>query len=242
MGGSEAYKRTALHFGGGKDSLACLHLLRPRWHELTVVWLNSGTAFPETVKQMEAVAAMVPHFMEVRSDVMADISAHGWPVDVLPVQNSDIGRQVVGNTGAIKLRTWMECCATNYWAPMQKRMIEMGVTRIIRGQRITEKYKSHVRDGDCVDGVIYEMPLQDWTEEDVFRFLRKNNVQAPAYYAEVKSSLDCWNCTAYMDTKAPQIAYLEKHHPEKHVLVKTKLREIARAACDALTPTLEAAH
>jgi len=37
---------TVLQFSGGKDSLACLYLLKPRWHEIMVLWLSTPAVLP----------------------------------------------------------------------------------------------------------------------------------------------------------------------------------------------------
>jgi len=31
-----------LQLSGGKDSLACLYLLKPKWDDLIVAWVNTG--------------------------------------------------------------------------------------------------------------------------------------------------------------------------------------------------------
>lgn len=226
---------TALQFGGGKDSLATLHLMRPHWDEILVMWLNTGAAFPETIEQMRDVAAMVPNFLEVRTDVHADIADRGWPVDVLPVANSPWGGAISGHEG-IQLRPWIECCARNFWIPMNDAVRAHGITKVIRGQRTSEQYKSPIRSGTTVEGVEYVFPLEDWTEAEVFAYLKKIGVAPPAYYSEVKSSLDCWLCTAFLDVKDAQIGYLATHHPEKHAVVSGKLREMHAAAIEALRP------
>lgn len=219
------YPTKVLQFGGGKDSLACLYLLRSEWDNLTVAWLNTGTAFPETLELMERIKKLVPHFLEVRTDVMADIASQGWPSDVVPVVDTYWGRLGTESTG-IMVRSWTECCARNFWIPLNAKMKEIGAKIIVRGQRNSEVYKSTIRNGHTGDGITYEFPLQDWTEEQVFQFLRDNDVEIPSYYAYTKSSLDCWNCTAYLDAKDSQIEYMRDVHPDKHAVVTDKLRQI----------------
>jgi len=230
---------TALHFGGGKDSLATLYLMRARWPNLVVVWMNTGAAFEETRAQMAAVAAMVPHFLEVRSDVIADIAEHGWPVDVVPVSHTALGKQLTGAEGPT-LRPWTECCASNIWLPMYARMRELGIKRIIRGQRNDEPYRNrNLRDGLALDGFIYEFPLAQWSEDEVFRYLDALGVGVPAYYDEVKSSLDCWCCTAFLDVKDAQVRYLQRHHPERYTVVAAALAAARDAVADASAPLME---
>lgn len=226
---------TALQFGGGKDSLACLYLLREEWDSILVTWMNTGAAFPETIEQMRGIAKMVPHFMEVRADVLSDHEIRGWPVDVLPISHSEFGRMSSGEREP-KLRAWSDCCSANFWFPLHEAMVERGIKKIIRGQRLSEKYKSPIRSGHVVDGIIYEFPLENWTEQQVFDFLKRNGVEIPAYYSELESSLDCWSCTAYLDVKDRQIDYLRKNHPEKYKIVRQRLAKIAEATEDALSP------
>lgn len=59
------HKKVAVEVSGGRDSLACLYLLRPYWNRFWVYWLNSGDSFPEVVQLMERVRARVPHFVEI---------------------------------------------------------------------------------------------------------------------------------------------------------------------------------
>lgn len=227
---------TALQVSGGKDSLATLHLMRPHWDDILVVWLNTGSAFPETHEQMVEIDALVPHFLEVRTDVRADIEAHGWPVDVLPISASPWGALIAGKEDTPRLRPWIECCARNFWLPLHNAMRERGITRVIRGQRTSEQYKSPVRSGTVIDGIEYVFPLEGWSEARVFAYLDEIGVKPPAYYGEVKSSLDCWLCTAYLDVKDAQIAYLKEHHPAKYEVVHGKLGEIAATVREAMKP------
>jgi phosphoadenosine phosphosulfate reductase len=218
---------TVLQFGGGKDSLACLHLLKPRWDDILVVWVNTGAAFPEVIELMDEVRSIVPHFHEVKSDVLSDIERNGIPVDVLPVMHTQFNR-TINSTGPL-MRPWVNCCGKNMWEPLQKAMDEIKPKTIIRGQRLTESYKSAVRHGDVINGIRYEMPIQDWTETMVFDYLRDNGIEIPHYYDYTGTSLDCWNCTAYMDAKVGQVKYMKKYHPEKYQVVLKNLWAIDSA-------------
>jgi phosphoadenosine phosphosulfate reductase len=227
----------ALHFGGGRDSLACLYLLRPRWPEITVVWMNPGAPFPETVAQMEAIKAVVPNFLEVRADVLTNIKNHGWPTDVLPVRNAYWGKQSTGETG-IMMQTWFDCCSNSFWFPMQRKMHELGVTKIYRGQRLSEDYKSPMRSGQIVDGITYEFPLENWSEQQVSDYLTEQGVKIPAHYAHTQKSLDCWCCTAYLDAKLDQLQYLKNRHPDKYEIVAAALTEMRAAVRAAGVPLM----
>ena len=64
LGGHE---RIALQVSGGRDSLACFYLLKDAGllDKVTVYWVNTGDAFPETIEIMDLVRDMTPHFVEI---------------------------------------------------------------------------------------------------------------------------------------------------------------------------------
>jgi phosphoadenosine phosphosulfate reductase len=206
---------TIFQFSGGKDSLVCLHLLKPRLDDILVVWLNSGSAFPEVIELMDEVRSEVPHFHEIRSDVLADVQQFGIPADVVPIANTMFGGQLTG-TGGLKVRSWIECCGRNLWTPMQEFVRQCGATHVIRGQRDSERYKSTVRNGDTVDGITYEFPIEGWSDAQVLEYLMVNGIQIPEYYQYTDTSLGCWNCTAYMDEELGRVRYMKKFHPQKY--------------------------
>src|SRR5687767_12018420 len=68
---------TALWFSGGKDSMACLYLLRDRLSEIAVLWANTGKNYPELLQTVAHAKAMCPHFIEVKTDRDAQWREHG---------------------------------------------------------------------------------------------------------------------------------------------------------------------
>lgn len=229
-----------LQFGGGKDSLACLYLLRDKWPRLIVAWMNTGAAFPETLAQMEKIRTLVPNFVEIKADVLADIQQEGWPSDVVPVRNTPWGKATTGEAG-ITMRSWWNCCTRNFWVPMHAKMLELGATRVYRGQRNDEDYKSPVRSGDKSDGIEYVFPIEGWSERKVAMYLSANDVEVPEHYGQTKKSLDCWCCTAYLDAKLDQLGYLREHHPQKAATVIGKLQQMHNAVTSAAEPVRAAA-
>lgn len=228
-------KTEVLQFSGGKDSLACLYLLRHQWSRLTVCWQNTGDAFPETLEQMERIAAMVPNFLEVTADVRAEILRHGPPTDVLPIKNSAVGKATTDEPG-MKMQSWHECCARSSWIPLQQAMVRIGATVIYRGQRDSEDYKAPLTDGDVIDGVTYRFPIQSWTEAQVEQYLISQGVAIPSHYDFTAKSLDCMHCTAYLDEKLPQLQYLKRFHPAQFAEVRSTLQAIKVAVDKAARP------
>jgi 3'-phosphoadenosine 5'-phosphosulfate sulfotransferase (PAPS reductase)/FAD synthetase len=209
----DRHEKVALQISGGKDSLACLYLMRPYWDKITVFWLNTGSAPPQSVKRMMAIKAMVPNFVEWCSDQPSDIELNGYPVDLLPLRTTNGGSMFEEHDG-IKLQPYMACCANNLWIPMHNAMRELGITLIIRGQRNSDHRKAMIRSGESMDGFEVYFPLQDWSKEDVFAYLAVQGVEVPPHYAYGTSSVDCWDCTAYLYENQGRAAYFRDHEPE----------------------------
>lgn len=219
----------ALEFSGGKDSLACLYMLKDYWHKIIVVWCNTGAAFPETIEQMAKIKAMVPYFLEVKSDQPADIELNGLPVDVLPYSNTEYSNIFEGKNDQ-KMRIFFDCCKNNIWLPMHDAITKLGATLVIRGQKLSDKNKSPVRSGYSFDGIEYLFPLEDMTDDDVYSYLKQINVELPRNYGYIRTSLDCWSCTAYVFENVGKLRYMREHHPEKAAILAGNLAMIKEAA------------
>lgn len=213
------HDRIVLQFSGGKDSLATLHLLKPWWEKIAVVWCNAGDEFPETLEVIERVKQLPINFHEVRPYLAqpASVALHGFPADIVPLKNLRDRPYLTGveNPHRVRVQDYMACCNRLLFEPLQQFAREYEATMIIRGQRFDEPMVGPVRDGEIgPDGVEYFLPLEDWTEEDVFGFLKHRRVEIPAYYREVAHSLDCRTCTAFLDQSLDKLAYLKRRHPE----------------------------
>ena len=222
---------TALQFSGGKDSLACLYLLKPRWSEIVVVWLNSGAVLPEVVAYMEGIKHMVPRFFEVKAK--QTVYERGYPADMVPTRATPGGMLATGrwprDSTTPLFQSRFECCAGTIWQPLKKAMQEIGAKVVIRGQKLADPMRSPIAHGQTVDGIEYQFPLADWTDADVEGYLTEQRVSTVSGSCMPNSSLDWWNCTAYLDESGPKLAYLKAHHPHKHRQVVQVLRALNRA-------------
>lgn len=216
--------KTVLQFSGGKDSLACLYLLEPRWNDITVAWCNSGAAFPEVIEQMQRIKSLVPNFVEIQGQ--QSIAIHGYPADVLPIASTWYGHQFEGRRGFV-FQSRYDCCAAALWTPTLAAMHRMEVTHIIRGEKQADLKRSGLADGAVVGGIAYEFPLSDWTDADVLAYLHEKGIELPANYRHMTTGLDCWNCTAYLDQNAGRLDYMRARHPEKAQIVTAVLKQLA---------------
>lgn len=216
--------QVALQFSGGRDSLAMLLLLWPHLERLTVYYTNSGDAYPETLALAHAVRANVPHFVEIAGAVQETRTRYGWSSDVLPAGSTwHFGKQHI--KGHLPLIDRYDCCFLSIMHPMHERMKADGVTLIFRGQRDCDEPKSHVKNGETVDGLTIMYPIADWSTEQVNAFIRSKGVPLPPYYeAGMTSAPDCMHCTAWLETKADK--YLRTAHPEVASEVTRRLKQI----------------
>ncbi len=214
---------TALQFSGGKDSLACLYLNKHRWDEIYVVWLDTGAAYQETHDYMMGWKERLPHFVHLKSNQPADILQNGWPVDVLPIANTHLGKTITGNTGPL-MQSYLECCAKNIWLPLFQGTVNLGVKTIVKGQRKADRRKSLATDGLQFAGVKFEMPIQEWTDKQVMSYLDEVGAElAPGYKDGEKTGRDCWDCTAYLDDNMRRILNLPR---DRQKIVWDRLCEI----------------
>ena len=228
------HERVALQYSGGKDSLACLYLFREFFDKLTVVWCNTGANFPEIEESIGRLQNMVPNFIEVRSNQPASILERGYPVDVVPVEYTNIG-QTCTTKKPIKLRSYLECCSENVWAPMQQAIEHYGFTAVIRGQRADEGHRAPIKSGYVENGIEYIFPLEDWTAEQVLELLRSHGVDVDNRLGMEHSSLDCWNCTAYCHDSKQRLKYIKSNHPEKYTHIVQLFKQIDDAVTEQMS-------
>lgn len=218
------YRNPALHFSGGKDSLACLYLLRDQLDQITVYWVNTGDSCPETRAVVDAVRPWIPRFVEVQTDVAAWREENGNPTDLVPANAHFLG--VAYGLSPTRLSNRFDCCFANLMKPMHERMLADGVDAVIRGTKMSDTGKVPAEGKTDFYDIL--LPLRDWTHDDVFRFL--DSVGAPKnpiydYFTNI-SAPECMGCTAWWgDGKGK---YLRALHPQAHREHVVKLEKIRR--------------
>lgn len=226
---------TALQYSGGKDSRAVLHMYRDQLKDIIVVWLDAGAPYPEQRAHMAQIARAVPHFLIVKGDQPGQIERNGYPSDVVPMNYSPLGRQfLTGND--FKVQSTFGCCNENIWQPLQKAMVQLGITKIIRGQRDSDDYRNNwFKHGAKLGQFECVSPLESWSEKQVFDYLLENKVEIPEYYKTEMTGRDCWNCTGYLRHNGARIRNLPQ---QQRAEVIRRLGVIKRAV-DSETATAE---
>lgn len=213
----------ALHFSGGKDSLALVYLLRPQWDKLTLYHLDAGDLLPEVREIVASVEAMVPRFVRVNTDSSKWMTAHGLPSDLVPTSSSAMGLMIGASTLPIVDR--FTCCISNIMAPMHRRMLEDGHRLVIRGTKRADLARMPHENGDTGGGYELWLPLLDWSHDDVFAYLHSVDAPICRVYEHKVQSPECATCPAWWSEG--RTAYLRKHHPELFEAYRRKLAAVA---------------
>lgn len=221
------HPRTVLLFSAGKDSAACLKMLRPFLDTVLVAWVNPGNPYPETVDYMSQVQRSVPHFQMVLGHQPAFVREHGHPADVIPFEATPEGRIATRSNGP-RLVPLQQCCRENLWIPAQRCVREYGATGCIRGDKTSDPLSSGILSGMVIDGVEYLFPLADWSDAQVMDYL--GDELPPSYRRGLATSLDCINCTAYLAENPGRIADLRETHPRAYREVEPVIRWMRDAA------------
>lgn len=220
------HERIALQFSGGRDSIACLYLMRPYWDRLTVYWLNTGSAYPETVQLAAEVRAMVPRFAEIEGrqpDVLAEF---GLPSDIVPASRTPIGMVGSGDPGVL-IQDRYSCCLRSIMLPLHERMLADGITLIVRGQKERDGLKSILRSGDVENGIEYLFPIEEWSSRDVMEYLERERLPVPRFYEVMDSAPDCMTCSAWWENGTAK--YLKRYHNPEYLEFQHRLDVINEA-------------
>jgi phosphoadenosine phosphosulfate reductase len=222
------HDRIALQLSGGRDSIAVLYMLRLFLNRITVYWVNTGAAMPETVALMDKLRQWIPNFVEIAGDQPGHIERFGYPSDIVPASATPVGRLVASiEARAPAIQDRYTCCINVMMLPMQKRMMADGITLIIRGQKNADKLKGPSRSGMREYGAELLFPLEHWSSREVMEYLKAEGAPIPRFYEMLDSAPDCLTCSAYWEEG--HAAYLKRYHHPQYLEVQRRLDTINQA-------------
>ncbi len=215
--------KIALQFSGGKDSLAVAYLFRSRWPEIVFYHLDTGDLLPEVRAIVDQMESMVPSFVRVSSDSAAWMDEHGLPSDLVPTTCTKAGIAIGASKQRIVDR--FDCCASNIMAPLHYRMIEDGIDIVLRGTKRADLTLLPALSGDTSCGYKVELPLQDWSHEEVFSYLKEVGAPICRVYEHRVNAPECATCPAWWSEGRAE--YLQKYHPDLYGVYHAKLARVA---------------
>lgn len=199
-------------FSGGKDSILCLLKLEQYLDDIIVLWVNTGKNFPEALEVIERFKAKCPMWVELKSDRDKQWETYGLPADIINPELTIEGAYYTGNSQD-KVQSVFNCCAMNIMQPAIKFIKQIDCKLLIRGQRLDDYYKDKSKTGDIVEGVTVYNPIEGMTDYEV-RTTLKACIDLPKHLDFQHSSLDCMDCTGYLQFSSDRIMLLKEKYPD----------------------------
>lgn len=222
------HTHVVLWFSGGKDSLACLYLLRDQLDDITVLWVDTGKNYPEAMQVIDAAKHMCPRWETLPVDRDAQWAQAGMPADLVPTDATVLG-QALSRIKPTTVQSQHECCWANIGATLCAATARLGATLVISGQRADEAHHSTSTNGSRVQGFQFWYPLEAWTRAEVLDYLTKHIGTLPAHYALDHTSLDCYDCTGFADSSHDRVAWMRDRHPLLFQDYREKLTQVHTA-------------
>lgn len=171
---------------------------------------------------IERVRADVPVIV-VPSSAQAFRDTYGHPADVVPVDAEPLGRMVSGGSTALVSR--YTCCANVIMAPMHQRMLDDGITLIVRGQRASDYVTEPAPQGIDVGGFELLFPIHHWSDGDVDGFIAAHGLPVGDFYAAgMRTTPDCMGCTAWLGDG--RLRYMADRYPAQAAAVRSRIQQI----------------
>jgi 3'-phosphoadenosine 5'-phosphosulfate sulfotransferase (PAPS reductase)/FAD synthetase len=233
----------ALLFSGGKDSVACLFLLQAKWDNLIVLWANTGKNIPEIINMIDEVRRLVPNFVEIKTDQEEQNRANGLPSDIVPLKYFAGHEAETSIKAPFLIQSYLNCCKQNITLPLIKWCIDNGIETIYTGQKRIDKYKNCLESGDISNGLKYIFPLNECLDDEVIEyatFMMALNKMKSKLLPVKHSSIDCYDCTAYMEDSIDRVDYLFNNHKDKYNLLMNRLEMLSNAIVASHEPIKEA--
>lgn len=222
------HERIAFQLSGGADSVAALYVMRPSWNLMTIYHLDTGDSFPEKQAVIGRIEQDI-HLTHIQADVRRYRAEIGLASDVVPFDNTPVGRGLSGRT--LRIVSRMECCAANVMLPLHQRMLDEDVTLLIRGTRADEfkgglpLRSGHVETDAAGRSVELLHPIEDWSKQKVIDFCADQGLPVTPFYSYgMSTSPECKGCTAWWSDG--RMAYLRQHHSAEAVAYDKNLRAI----------------
>lgn len=218
----------ALWFSGGKDSMACLYLLKKQLHGIKVLFCDTGKNYPELIDTVRQAALLCPHFEVLYGDRDKQWVEKGIASDVVPIDWTTFGQEITSKKD-VTIQAYLQCCYENIAEILVKRTRELGITTVIRGQRADEAHRSTAKHGETHQGLTFEHPIEGWTKDEVLAYLKHEMGKLPEHYAMEHSSLDCYDCVAYGNHSKDRVEWMKFKYPVFYATYENNLNSIKKA-------------
>lgn len=199
--------KIALSYSGGKDSSVLLDLCRPYKDRFTVVWVNTGYAFPHIQKHVVETTQDFS-FQEIAHDLKPVWEQHGLPTHILPLDHAPM---VSAKAKTPYLQNWVACCLRRMESVV-KALEPQGFDILLTGQRATDASPSvPLRQVMNAGAITMVAPLWEWSDEEILDYISQRNISLPASATIDDTSMECTICPAQIEKR---IDFIKEHYPE----------------------------
>lgn len=219
------YKEPILMFSGGKDSLLVLLKLKDQLDHINVVFVNTGKNFPEALSFIDTIKPMCKKFIELHSDRDYDWEQYGMPSDLIPQMYTQAARDNNASSEFI-LQSVFSCCYKNIMLPVINLAHALDSTMLIRGSKALDPLHDQHYSGAVVGKFTIYDPIEALTDYQVLEALKTFNIKLPDYYSFEHTSLDCMDCTGYLDKTKDRLELLKRHYPQEYASTKANIGKI----------------
>lgn len=222
-----ATDNVAVAFSGGKDSLVALHLALQIKPDIPVLFVNTGIEFPESLeytRQLEEKWNLNFHEANAKVNFWKLAEEKGLPV--AGRGNSTFMRDLSEKSG-VKLSN--ACCHQMKEAPARQFYREHDIEGTVTGLRVSESMMRKLNFADygalrysSIYRTLISWPLYAWLDEDIFKYISKNNLPLNPIYEKEYTRVGCWPCLQDMFYKDSRLFTLQEQHPNMYKTVKKK--------------------
>ena len=222
-----ATDNVAVAFSGGKDSLVALHLALQIKPDIPVLFVNTSIEFPESLeytRQLEEKWNLNFHEANAKVNFWNLAEEKGLPV--AGRGNSTFMRDLSDQAG-VKLSN--ACCHQMKEAPARKFYREHNIEGTVTGLRVSESMMRKLNFADygalrysSIYDTLISWPLYAWLDEDIFKYIAKNNLPLNPIYEKGYTRVGCWPCLQDMFYKDSRLFTLQEQHPNMYKTVKKK--------------------
>lgn len=229
---------TALAFSGGKDAMACLHLMRDQLD--MCIHVDTGYGYPETRELVNYAASLVPVMHIVMTDRRSQNEREGIPADVVPINFTRTGQEF-WTKKPITIQSYLGCCFENRMLPLWEKAKALGVTRLVLGTRAQDGMNPAIRNGLTHEGVERLHPLEGWSTKQVLEYLA-TKMKVPDHFYQVvnQSSLDCYDCTGFEHESQDRLAWTASRYPAFYAAYLERRKALDGALREALSGEVRA--
>lgn len=223
----KATDRVAVAFSGGRDSLVALHLALQIKPDIPVMFVNTGIEFPESLEYTRQLAAdwkLDFHEANARVNFWRLTEEQGLPV---AGRGNTTFMRDLSEKADVKLSN--SCCHRMKETPARQFYREHKIKGTVTGLRVSESLMRKYNFADygalrysSIYNTLISWPLYAWLDEDIAKYVEKNNLPLNPIYGKGYNRVGCWACLQDMFYKDSRLFTLQEEHPNMYKTVRKK--------------------